>query len=375
VPFRAVGVEVSGEGGNLEANARAARYRVFARYGAPFIALAHHRDDQAETLLLNLLRGSGVHGLAGMPRNRALPGRPGAPSGAVHLIRPLLGIPRQALLRYAQARRLRWIEDESNSDPRHARNFLRLRVIPMLERRFPGAHETLARSAALLGETARLLDDLAAADCAAAGDGRRLQVQRLCALGEARAANALRHFLASHGEAPPSLARTREMLRQLTGARADAQPAIGLERSEVRRFRGWIELVAAAASAVPGSEPLHWNGERSMRLPDGTELIATRVRGDGVSAARLRAAEVTIRRRRGGERMRIARLGSTRTLKNLLQEAGVAPWVRAQMPLVYCGERFAWAPFVGVAADFRAAAGEPAWRFCWRAQDAASRIG
>jgi tRNA(Ile)-lysidine synthase len=371
VPFQAIRVRVAGEGANVEAQARLARYRAFAQCGAELIALAHHRDDQAETLLLNLVRGSGVHGLAGMPPVRSLDGA--QPASRVRLVRPLLGIARSDLVRYAQARRLRSIEDESNRDARFARNFLRLEVLPLIERRFPGTHGTLARSAAHLREAAALLDELAASDCAASGDGHRLEVRRLCALDDARAANALRHLLASRGEAPPGLARTREMLRQLMSARADAQPAIDLKRFSVRRFRGWIELVALDRAFA--SEPLPWNGERSVRLSDGTELVAKLSRGKGISAARLRAAAVTIRRRRGGERIRVARTGATRTLKNLLQEAGVAPWVRARMPLVYCGEHFAWAPFVGVAADFQAAAGERAWRFCWRAPKASERFG
>ncbi len=371
VPFQAIRVRVAGEGANVEAQARVARYQAFAQCGAERIVLAHHRDDQAETLLLNLVRGSGVHGLAGMPPMRLLDGA--QPASRVRLVRPLLGIARSDLVRYAQARRLRWIEDESNRDVRFARNFLRLEVLPLIERRFPGVHATLARSAAHLRDAAALLDDLAASDRAASGDGHRLEVKRLCALGDARAANALRLLLASHGEAPPGLARTREMLRQLMSARADAQPAIDLERFSVRRFRGWIELVASNRAFA--SDPLPWNGEHSVRLADGTELVATPSRGNGISAARLRAAAVTIRRRRGGERIRVARTGATRTLKNLLQEAGVAPWVRARMPLVYCGERFAWAPFVGVAADFQAAAGERAWRFCWRTPEASERFG
>ena len=371
VPFQAIRVRVEGEGANVEAQARVARYRALAQCGAELIALAHHRDDQAETLLLNLVRGSGVHGLAGMPPVRSLDGK--QPASPVRLFRPLLGIARSDLVRYAQARRLRWIEDESNRDARFARNFLRLEVLPLIERRFPGAQHTLARSSAHLRDAAALLDELAASDSAASGDGHRLEVQRLCALGDARAANALRHLLASRGEAPPSLARTREMLRQLTSARADAQPAIDLERFCVRRFRGWIELVALDRAFA--SEPLPWNGERSVRLADGTELVAKLSRGKGISAARLRAAAVTIRRRRGGERIRVARTGATRTLKNLLQEAAVAPWVRARMPLVYCGERFAWAPFVGVAAEFRAMAGERAWQFCWRPGEAHEQFG
>jgi tRNA(Ile)-lysidine synthase len=375
VPFQAVRVHVPGAGANIEARARAARYRAFSNCGSELIALAHHRDDQAETVLLNLVRGSGVHGLAGMPAARALDGAQGAErANRARLVRPLLAVARSDLLRYARSQRLRWIEDESNRDARFARNFLRLQVLPLLEQRFPAMRETLARSAAHLRDAAALLDEIALADCAASGDGHRLELKRLCALGDARAANALRHWLTSRGEAPPGLARTREMLRQLTSARADMQPAIDLERIGVRRFRGWIELVARDR-VESECEPLTWNGERSVRLSDGAELIATPSRGNGISAARLCAAAVTIRCRRGGERIRIAPTGGTRTLKNLLQEAGVAPWVRARMPLVYCGERFAWAPFVGVAADFRAAAGERAWQFCWRPRGASELFG
>ena len=375
VPFQAVRVHVSGEGANVEAQARAARYRAFSQCGSELIALAHHRDDQVETLLLNLVRGSGVHGLAGMPAVRALDDTQDAtPARRVRLVRPLLGVARSDLLRYARSQRLHWIEDESNRDMRFARNFLRLQVLPLLEQRFAGARETLARSAAHLRDAAAVLDEIALADCTASGDGRRLELERLCALGDARAANALRHWLTSRGEAPPSLARTREMLRQLTSARADTQPAIDLQRSSVRRFRGWIELVALEPAETEHG-PLPWNGERSLRLADGAELIATPSRGNGISALRLGAGVVTIRHRRGGERIRIAPTGATRTLKNLLQEAGVAPWIRARMPLVYCGERFAWAPVVGVAADFRAAAGERAWEFRWRPQGASELFG
>jgi tRNA(Ile)-lysidine synthase len=366
IGFEAVRVRVQGGGANVEAQARAARYLAFAASGTQFVVLAHHREDQAETLLLNLLRGSGVRGLAGMPAVRAL----GALSvdmtaAGVQLIRPLLGVARSELAGYARRKRLRWIEDESNRDPRFARNFLRLEVVPLLERRFPGAAEALARSAAHLGEAAALLDQLASADCAAARRGTGLDAKRLFALDDARAANALRHFLARHGEPAPSLARTREMLRQLEAAKADAQPAIDLERSSVRRFRGAIELVPRAGVDAQGA-PQRWNGERSLRLADGSELAARVSHGIGVSAARLAQAPVSIRGRCGGERVRIARGGRTRTLKNLLQEAGVAPWLRTRLPLLYCGEELVWAPFAGIAADFQAARGERAWRFSWQ---------
>jgi tRNA(Ile)-lysidine synthase len=361
VAFRAVRVQVAGNGSNVEAEARAARYRAFATCGTPYLALAHHRDDQAETLLLNLLRGSGVFGLAGMPIRRRLSHAPGA---QITLVRPLLGTGRNEIVRYARLRRLRWIEDESNRDPRFARNFLRLEVLPLLERRFPGSGEALARSAAHLADAVALLEQLAASDCEQVGAQGRLHAERLGALGEVRAANALRHYLARHGEPLPGLARTREMLRQLTRAKPDAQPAVAVGAASLRRFRGWIELVAQA-DAAPASR-LHWRGERCLGLAANGSLLAVPGRGAGVSARRLEQAPVTIRWREGGERMRVAQAGRRRTVKNLLREAGVVPWARARVPLLYCGEELVWVPFVGVAADYRAEAGERAWRFSWR---------
>jgi len=362
IPFQAVRVQVGGNGANVEAEARRARYGAFAACGTPYLALAHHRDDQAETLLLNLLRGSGVHGLAGMPQRRRLAGANG---GEVALLRPLLAVGRAEIARYAQRRRLAWIEDESNRDRRFARNFLRHTIMPLLERRFPHSAHALARSAAHLADAVVLLEALAAADCARVGEDGRLSAKALATLGEVRAANALRHYLASRGEPPPGLPRTREMLRQLTAARSDAMPAVALSRGTLRRFRGWIELVPAPA-AEPDPAPRPWRGERRLGLPASGELLARPVRGEGVSAQRLAEAPVSVRLRAGGERMRLAPQGRTRTLKNLLREAGVVPWARGRLPLVYCGDRLVWAPFVGVAADYRAQSGESAWEFSWK---------
>jgi tRNA(Ile)-lysidine synthase len=374
IAFEAVRVSVQGQGANVEAQARVARYRAFAQSGSQFVALAHHRDDQAETLLLNLLRGSGVQGLAAMPASRALAmPASGEAKAPVRLIRPLLAIGRSDIEHYARLRRLRWVDDESNRDLRFARNFVRGRVLPLLEQRFPGAADTLARSAGHLGEAATLLEELGAADCVRASRREGLDVQRLCSLGGGRAANALRHFLARHGERPPSLARTREILRQLVDAKHDAQIAIDLQQAVVRRFRGCIELVPHSPVDTQGAA-VRWSGERRVRLADGSELSASATRGVGVSAARLDSAAVLVRARSGGERIRLTHTGRTRTLKNLLQEAGVAPWLRTRLPLLYCGEALVWVPFVGVAADFQAAPGERAWQFSWQVPSKHSRL-
>jgi tRNA(Ile)-lysidine synthase len=363
IAFEAVPVEVRGAGANVEAEARRVRYQVFATHGSEVVALAHSLDDQAETVLLNLLRGAGVRGLAAMPALRSYTAS--ARARGQRLLRPLLDCTRQQILEHASRRRLRWVEDESNANDRYTRNFLRRRVLPLIERRFPAAKANLARAAAHLQEAAAVLDSLAAADCAAAASNGRIKVEALKAMSRARAVNALRFFLAECGERPLDSVRTGEALRQLTEARRDAQPQVTVGRGVLARHQGWIEWRPhPSGDAMTSARP--WRGESPIALGAAGTVLALRTRGEGVSAARLRGAEVTLRRRQGGERIRIDPLRPTRTLKNLLQEARIPPWERARMPLLYCGEQLVWVPGVGVAAEYRARAGEPAWRFHWQ---------
>ncbi|HET9763994.1 MAG TPA: tRNA lysidine(34) synthetase TilS, partial [Casimicrobiaceae bacterium] len=177
-------------GGSLEARARKLRYERLRSADADLVALAHHADDQAETLLLQLLRGAGPHGLAAMPA--FAPGRPA-------LLRPVLGVTRVTLAAYARARRLRWIDDESNAEVRYGRNFLRHKVVPLLRQRFPGYPATLVRAARHQAQTATLLDELAALDAAGALSPRGLARERLAELSAARACNLLRWYLRREG--------------------------------------------------------------------------------------------------------------------------------------------------------------------------------
>jgi tRNA(Ile)-lysidine synthase len=370
IPFQAARVSVRGKA-NIEAQARSARYDAFREFGSEVIALAHNRDDQAETVLLNLLRGAGVHGLSGMPAVRILAPRSRSSAkresaqNAVQLLRPLLAVPRADIEAYARRRRLHWIEDESNAELRFTRNFLRGNVLPLLERRFPGCRETLARSATHLSEAAQLLDELAELDYAAVTDAGQIQVVKLRALSRARAVNVLRAFLASRGEPPLSTARTAEILRQLCSERADAQPQLALEGGSLRRFRGRIELVPFRPVDVQAVR-IPWNWEQELILPGGDTLGAMASRGKGVSRARLAAQPVIIRWREGGERIQLDPLRPRRTLKNLLQESGVEPWRRSRMPLVFCGDDLVWVPDVGVACEFRARPREASIRFHWK---------
>ena len=220
VPLTAVHVAVpqsSLEG--LEAAARACRYKVFSALDADYLVLAQHRDDQAETVLFNLLRSGGVHGARAMPEMRQL--RPG-----LKVLRPLLSVSRDAVEAYLQQHALQWIDDESNADIRWSRNYLRHRVMPALRERFPAADASLARAAGRFAEAAILRDDLACMDAGNAALEFPFPVVVLSGLPEARARNLLRYLLARQGVMIPSEARLREGLRQILQAKIDRHPSM-----------------------------------------------------------------------------------------------------------------------------------------------------
>jgi len=339
-------------GESLEALARTARYACLFESDVDAVALAHHADDQAETLLLQLLRGAGAHGLSAMARYR--PGRPA-------MLRPLLGLTRATLAAYAAARGLAWIDDESNAERRHARNFLRHEVAPLLAARFPGYPVTLLRAARHQAEAAELADALAAIDAAGALDANGLDRERLAALPAARARNVLRAFLRAKGLKPPSEARLAEMLRQLEHAAPDAHPRIAHDGAEIGCHRGRVVVHAPRAPTFVRA----WDGESELWLPGGS-LVFERARGTGVAAAKLALAPVTLRSRCGGERIRLAANRPTRAVKKLLQEAHMPPWERDALPLVWSGDELVAVPGIGVALAYQAAPDEAGWCFRWR---------
>jgi len=277
----------------------------------------------------------------------------------------MLDVTRAEILEYAAKRRLEWIEDESNASVDYRRNFLRHEVLPVIARRFPSYRATVARSAGHLGEAAELLDELAAQDAGDAFDGFTLEVAALRRLPSARARNLLRFFLARRGVIMPNVERLEEALRQAQTARQDAQVAINLGRTTLRRYLGRLYLVPAL-SPLPRSYARSWRGERKVALPElGGVLIARRTRGTGISVARLRSAPVTVRLRRGGERLKPDRGRPSRSLKNLLQESQVPPWQRRRLPLLFCGSSLVWVPGAGIACDFQAVAGEASLEPRW----------
>jgi len=350
VAFTTVRVTVS-RGESLEAAARDARYRAFAALPADYVALAHNLDDQAETLLLQLLRGAGLKGLSAMPVVRKA------------ILRPLLDIPRSEIEAYARGRKLEWIEDESNADVYYDRNFLRHRVLPVIAERYPAYRRTLARSSRNLAEAAQLLDELAAADVQLTASGG-LEIAGLRKLSPPRAKNALRHFLALHGVTMPNAARLDEGVRQLQSQRA-TRTTINLGEHALRRHANELRVVAKTA-ALPGSYCHEWHGESGLRLPElGGTLVLKKCRGSGISLARLAGAPVTVRVRQGGERLQLHPQRPRRSLKNLLQESRIPPWERARLPLLFCGEELVWVAGIGAACHFCAGPGEAAVQPRW----------
>jgi tRNA(Ile)-lysidine synthase len=246
IPFEAVAVDVPRDSGlGLEAAARAERYSVLLNHEADAVVLAHHQDDQAETLMLQLLRGAGVKGLAAMgeistqrsavPQGDFLRGVSGQPKA---ILRPLLGVSRAQLLEYAQEHALQWIDDESNLDLTYDRNFLRHRIFPELEQRFPACRKTMARSASHLAEAAELLEEIAREDAVKVVSDGKLNLAELKQLSAPRAGNLLRYWMTETSGLSLSAARIEDIRSQLLEAKIDARVEIKLGSRMLRRKRG-----------------------------------------------------------------------------------------------------------------------------------------
>ena len=337
LPLYEVNVDArSGKGESPEAAARAARYRIFAEVlqTGDGLLLAHHRDDQAETLLLQLLRGSGPRGLAAMPVHR--------PLGDGWLGRPLLAFSRQVLCEYAASEGLKWIDDPSNFDTEFDRNFLRQQVMPLLQQRWPSTASTLARTAGLQAEAAELLYQLAEEDWhhCAGPQADTLSIATLMQLSPERQRNLLRYWIDSVNELPlPDQQRLNRILIEVIPAAEDAQPCIRWPGGQVRRYAGWLYLLAADPQPLTG--PLPWDLTEALELGDGQQLQAIPSEGEGLRVDLQGDANLTVRFRQGGEVCRPAGRGHQHELKKLFQEWGVPPWERPRVPLLYVGEALA----------------------------------
>jgi tRNA(Ile)-lysidine synthase len=311
-------------------------------------------EAAARKVLLNLMRGSGPAGMAGIGLL--------TPFAAGWLVRPLIDVPRDALEAYAAAQNLHWVDDPSNEDLRFDRNYLRHEVLPPLEQRWPGVIERLARSADLAAEAAMMLDELAASDLREVGDrAARIDIAGLLQLTDARQRNLLRHAIRREGLPLPGAARLATVLVSVLQARDDAQPMVQWEGAEVRRYRGklYLSRPLGEQSWPPGGRPLADSpvslgpGMGTLRLAPGAPR--------GLSGAVL-AGGLAIRMRKGGEEIKPLGQTHTKKLKKLLQEKGIVPWMRERLPLIYSGEELVAVADLWVAAE---AASEPGTAVCW----------
>ena len=351
-------VQVTPDGSGMEAAARRLRYRAYTAIDADYVALAHHLDDQAETFLLQLLRGAGAKGLAGMPvvrpQESAMDGKASSP----HILRPLLELRRSDIEVHARSRGLEWVTDDSNADSRYDRNYLRNELLVQLDARFPGYRETLARAARNLADYAMLAEELARID-AQSLDRSAISADRLRLLSDARALNLLRQLFADRGLPMPPRTRLEEALRQCREAGRDAEIQVTFGDAGLRCYRDRVELVENSPD-MPANWQSRWDGRSELILPDGLGVLRSRaVVGEGIASRHFEIRAATVRGRSGGERMQPGENRPRRALKSLLQEHAIPPWERSRMPLVFFGEQLAWVPGIGVAAEFRATATEP----------------
>lgn len=329
IAYKSVCVSVDKQTASLEAAARSARYAVFEQTLAENEALlcGHHLNDQAETLLLRLLRGSGLRGLASMAPARAL--------GAGLLLRPLLNFSRAQLHDYAQAWQLPWVEDESNKDLKFERNWLRNELIPQIRARWPSASQQLAQTCLRLQEEHNLLQEYLTADliaCAPRSErlGHSLLVAPLSLGSVPRRRSLLRLWFTSLALTLPSQAVLQQM-EQLIDSRQDSEGCVSWGRWQLRRFAGRLYVVPQIPP-LPAHWQAHWDTQIPLAMPNGASISAQ------LSSQGLAPGVYDLRLRQGGERAHPALRAHSQTLKKLLQEVALEPWLRGLIPLVYQGD-------------------------------------
>ena len=326
----------------IEGEARHLRYEKLLQAKSDLVVLAHHEDDQAETFLLQLIRGAGVKGLSSMAHFDA----------EKKLWRPLLNSARIDIESYAKQQKLKWVEDESNQNNDFDRNFIRLKVLPILKNRFNYITKVISRSSAHLAETQILLDDLAKKDLKNCFKStiykHNLKVETLNKLSQPRAKNALRFWLEKNDQLMPSKDLLDELLRQVLYAKKDATLKIELSQShEIRRYKNEIYVLKKNIK-IHKSYEIFWQGEKEILLPNGTKLHFKKVRGRGIDLKILNNQKLKIMNRVGGENFKPDSKRPSRKLKQLFQESNIPPWERENFPLIFSNDDLVCVPNFGV---------------------------
>lgn len=363
VRLHAESVAVLEVGGGLESAARDARYLVFEKLMVEegILLLGHHADDQVETVLYRLMRGSGPKGLAGIPLTR--------PLGLGKLLRPLLSWPKASLQFWAAEKQLRWIEDESNQQEQFDRNYLRHRVVPALAERWPDYIQGITRSAQHSLEADQLAEsvawtDLEGLDVRPERAGLSLSLEHFNQLEPLRQRNLLRYWPSFYMLAPLSQNLVEETLNSVISAREDSGPRVVRGNIQLCRYRDRLYLLnLSGRPKVADDICLRWHSGELLVLPDGTQLSAERVRGGGLRVDDVSA--LSLRFRQGGERCQPAGRDRSNSLKKLLQEYALEPWWRERIPLFYIDEQLVAVGDLWVCQGWQCGADEEGLKITW----------
>ena len=347
-------------GESLEAWARDKRYELLTKMSAKDVLVtAHHKEDQAETLLLQLNRGAGVRGLASMPivKERAK---------TTHL-RPLLAYDREQITQYANKEGLHWIEDESNNNKRFDRNYIRHEILPKLRERWPAIDSNYFRVSSLQAQASELLDDLARIDLVSlqTEHDKKLELKGLKLLSRSRRNNAVRYWLRSFNIQMPSASQMEQISINLIESSDSASPLIKLAGYELRRYRDWLYLVDELEN-IDFREHFNLELGTTLTLNDESQLQTNWGAEVGIKLGESVEGELQVRYRQGGERIHLPGKTHTQSLKQLFQEAAVPPWIRERVPLFFIDTTLVGVAGFWIDEAYISDGTELAWKIIWK---------
>jgi len=347
------------KGKGIEAHAREKRYEVFNNLIQvhDLLLTAHHVNDQIETMLLQLLRGSGPDGLVGMPQSREF--------SKGFLVRPLLDISREEIHDYALKESLNWVEDESNKSNKYDRNFLRNTIIPELLSHWPGALKTMRRAIEHQADARNLINEISIIDLSTVCDGEftKISLTEFESLSFIRRKYVLRAWIKKNNLETPNTNTIKKINEEVIHAGADKNPCVKWTGAEVRRYRGYL-YVMQSLSTHDVKMATNWNFKGTLKLSSGY-LKAVSGKGIGIKKDMISSDSVEVKYRQGGEHIKPSGRSHTHELKKLLQEEGVLPWLRDRIPLIYYENELIAVGDLWVEDKYAAIALEPAWELKW----------
>jgi tRNA(Ile)-lysidine synthase len=344
------------EGLGIEGAARELRYKALFSMHKGVLVTAHHENDQAETLILQLIRGAGLKGLSGMPEYDL----------KKNIWRPLLNIRRKEIKTFAEMNHIEYIEDESNGDTSFDRNFLRKEILPKLYERFPHASKTISRSASLIAKGFYLNYSIAKEDSLDyfSENLTRLNLRMTQELTQERVINLIRWWLEKNEQKMPSLKVMLELYKQIKNIKKDSLVNIKISQDmSIRAYNNELWLVPIKNTQQ--NYEIFWRGEEEIMLPDMSKLLFKRITGSGISLKKLSTSTIRIQNRKGGERFKPAHNEPSRTLKYLLQKSKMPPWERDDVPLLFIEDHLIAVPSFGIDHAFHSKKNEDAYQVTW----------